>query len=495
MEAQRPPWRADREALAALALLAVVCIGCMLANRELPLVRNGIVYARAAEHVIEQHYDGLAVVAEPRLSYDKPIGFAWLAAPLVARFGTNAGLEIVSCAGVLAYLAALFAFARAFDPFGLSGRERAALIVLAGFVPIVAYQSWSAHPDSLYAALYLTAFTQAHRLVERPGYGRVAAIAACLFASLMLKNYGAILIPSVGLYVLWNQRRLRAAPRGLGVGIALGGVLVAFAVLFRMGMTGHNPLMHIEGEGGGAGQYGTGVWWQSCLGTLAQVATALVVNLHVALVPLGFARRWPWAAIVSFPVLYVAGLMLFPTSFYNMRYFIPLLPFAALLALAGWRRLRAPAQRIAAGGFLALAGALVLLYDCAPLYARVGSAIPKLELQFTWPPVPLSLLDNLRMPAHLAQKAWIDNLNAHVPDGATVYMLDVNYYGDAQRGVFERAGSIRAGIRTQYASSREFAPQELPCYVYDIRSGGQSLARLGKVDDLGFGLYHLERAQ
>src|ERR1043165_4835 len=102
MQAQRPPWRADREALAVLALLAAICLGCLLANRELPLVRNGIVYARAAEHVIEQHYDGLAVVADSKLSYDKPIGFAWLAAPFVALWGTNLGLELVSCAGVLA---------------------------------------------------------------------------------------------------------------------------------------------------------------------------------------------------------------------------------------------------------------------------------------------------------------------------------------------------------------------------------------------------------
>src|SRR5258708_690168 len=100
--------------------------------------------------------------------------------------------------------------------------------------------------------------------------------------------------------------------------------------------------------------------------------------------------------------------MLFPTSFYNMRYFIPLLPFAALLAIAGWRRMHVPVQRIAAGTFLALAAALVLLFNCAPIYARIGSAIPSLELTFIWPGIPLSLLDNLTLPAHLQQKASTD---------------------------------------------------------------------------------------
>ncbi len=484
---------AQRAPLVALAALAAVCVLCLLANHELPLVRNGIVYARAAEHVIEQHYDGLAVVADSKLSYDKPIGFAWLAAPLVSLFGTNLGLELVSCLGALAYLVALFCFARAFDPFGLSSRERAGLIVLAGFGPIVAYQSWSAHPDALYAALYLGTFTLAHRLVERPSLGRVAWIALGIFASLMLKNYGAILIPSVALYAFWNRRRILAAPNGLAVRLALALTLGALAGLVWLGLSGHNVLMRIEGEGGGAGQYGTGVWWQSCLGTLTQVGVALLVNLHVALVPLLFARRWPWAALISFPALYIAGLMLFPTSFYNMRYFIPLLPFAALLAIVGWRRMRAPAQRVLAGTFVALAAALVLLFDCAPLYARIGSAIPKLELTFTWPGIPLSLLDNLRLPAHLKQKAWIDNLNEHVPPGGLVYMLDVNYYGDAQQGVFERAGSIRGDIQTRYVTSNGFAPQEPDFFVQGRPRDPELLAHLGKVSDLGLGLYRVDR--
>ena len=202
----RGSWREDRAPLIAVAALAVVCIACLLANHDLPLVRNGIVYARAAEHVIEHHYDGLAVVADSKLSYDKPIGFSWFAAPLLALCGTNLGLELVSCVGSLAYLLALFCFARAFDPFRLTSRERAILIVLAGCGPIVAYQSWSAHPDSLYAALYVGTFTLAHRLVERPGFGRLAWITLAIFASLLLKNYGAILIPSVGLYALFKHR-------------------------------------------------------------------------------------------------------------------------------------------------------------------------------------------------------------------------------------------------------------------------------------------------
>jgi hypothetical protein len=501
MEAGRPSgappdgasWRADRAALLVLAALAAVCVACLVANHDLPLVRNGIVYARAAENVIEHHFDGLAVVADSRLSYDKPIGFAWLAAPLLALCGTNLGLELVSCAGTLAYLVALFCFARAFDPFGFSGRERALLVLLAGCGPIVAYQSWSAHPDSLYAALYLATFVLAHRLVLQPSLGKVAGIALCIFASLMLKNYGAILIPSVAAYAFLHRKRFRDAPQGVAVRIALAVALALLAGLVWLGMHGHNPLMRAEGEGGGASQFGAGVWWERCLGTLAQVGITLLVNLHVALLPILYARRWPWAAIVSFLVPYVAGLMLFPATFYNMRYFLPLLPFAALLAVAGWRRIGARTARVLEAGCAALALALLLVFNCAPLYARVGRALPKLELTFTWPGIPLSLLDNLRMPMHLRQKAWIDNLNRNVEPGGLVYMLDVNYYGDAQQGVFERAGSIAAGVHTRYASSREFAPEEKRFYVQGAPRNRAQLEKLGKVSDLDLGLFHVER--
>lgn len=478
-----------------LALLALVFVVCMLANRELPLVRNGIVYARAAEHVIEHGYDGLAVVADSRLSYDKPVGFAWLAAPLVAACGTNTGLELASLAGVLAYLVALFRFSRVFDPFGFSRGERALVVLLGAFAPIVAYQGWSAHPDALYAALWLATFMLAHGFVERPGLGGVLWIGACIFASLMLKNYGAILIPSVALYALLHRRRVLDAPCGRAAAVALALVLAALAALVWLGMHGHNPLMRTEGEGGGASQFGAGVWWERCLGTSAQVAVTLLVNLHVALLPLLFARRWPRAALACFLAPYLAGLMLFPASFYNMRYLIPLLPFGAQLAVAGLRRSGPRARRVAIGSFATLAALLVLLFDSAPLFARIGPWLPKLEITFTWPGIPLSLLDNLRLPAHLAQKAWIDNLNTRVPDGATVYMLDVFYYGDAQHGVFERAGSIRAGIRTRYASSQGFAPDEPEFFVQGRLSDPQLLVRLGEVEDLDLGLFRVKAAR
>ena len=76
--------------LARLVGIALAVLGgaLTLANRDLPLVRNSLVYARASEHVIEHGYDPRPVVADSRLSYDKPILYPWFSSPLVRAIGS-----------------------------------------------------------------------------------------------------------------------------------------------------------------------------------------------------------------------------------------------------------------------------------------------------------------------------------------------------------------------------------------------------------------------
>jgi len=488
-----------RASLIVLALLAAIGALCLAVNFDQPLVRNGIVYARVAEHVIEHGYDPLAVVADSRLSYDKPVGFAWLASPLVAVLGTHRGLMLASFIGTLAYLLATWAFASAFE---LRDRERALLLLFAGLCPIVAYQFWSAHPDGLFAALYLLAFVLAQRIVERPSIGKVALLFAAVFLALVLKNYSLILVPSCALFFLWHRRRILGAEDGRSTSIGVAIALAALSTLGILGLTGHNPLMRIEGEGGGAGQYGAGSWTRSSLGTWLQVGLTLLLNLHVALLLLargsrarprgsaGGARLIP--ALVCFPLSYVAGLMLFPTTFYNMRYFVPLLPFAALIAVLGWRASGTHARRAIPVAFAFVATFLVALFDVAPVHAAFEARIPRLAVDWLGP--PLSFLDNLRMPLHRKQAELLEHLNREVEPGGVLYLLDVLYYGDAQHGVYERAGRIRPDIRTRYVRSREFAPQEPRCWVQLSFHDPALLARFGTATDLGRGLHRLDAA-
>src|SRR6185503_4160258 len=164
---------------------------------DLPLVRNSLVYARASEHVIEHGYDPRLVVADSKQSYDKPVLYAWMSAPFVRVLGTHDGLRLTSFLGSVAYLFAVLSFARTFLP----GRETPVLW-LSAFGACVAYQFWSAHPDSWFAAVVVASWALAHRVATKP---QVVLLGALVYAAILLKNYGLILLISCPLYLAWRR--------------------------------------------------------------------------------------------------------------------------------------------------------------------------------------------------------------------------------------------------------------------------------------------------
>lgn len=469
-----------------LVLLALLGTAFLLSNRRLPLVRNSLVYASASRHVIDHGYDPRPVVADSALSYDKPILYAWMSAPLVARFGAHDGLRITSWIGTVAYLLAAAYFARVF-----LGRDSTALLLPAAFGPCVVYQFWSAHPDGWFAALVVWAWALTERIVAEPStrtVRRILLLGAVIYVSILLKNYGLILLISIPLYALVRRRSL--PPRAWIASIT---VFVVIGVLVLLAWTGHHPLSRLEGEGGGVGQYNRGVFLTSAKGTWIQLGIAILLQFHLALL---FAfRRSAWVRGTVVPLLcfggiYVAGLMPFPTTFYNMRYFVPLFPLVALVLVRGAETCRRGLRNALLASHAAIAALLIVVFNCAPAYRAAEPAIP--ELTVNWIGVPLSLLDNLRMKLHLEQAAVLENIDRQVPPGAVLYMVDVVYYRDAQQGVFERDGLIRADIETRYVSSSSFRPEEKAFYVYGFRGRPRVIDGMGKVTDLGTSLFRVE---
>lgn len=479
-----------------LALLLIAALAVTWSNRALPLVRNSLVYARASENVIASDFDPRSVVADSSLSYDKPILYAWVSAPFVRALGTHDGLRVTSFMGTAAFLAAAWFFARSFRA-RLGVGDEALELWLCALGPAVFYQFWSAHPDGAFAALVVVAWGLCERLVVDPGRRvglRVGSLGVVVLLAILLKNYGLVLLISCPLYLWTHRRELRvdaAASRRLWT--SAGIVFASIAAFSLSAWLGHNPLSRLEGEGGGVGQYANGELWLSARGTWVQLGLALAVHFHVAL---SFAfRRAAWtrgllAPALCFAAPYVAGLMPFPTTFYNMRYFLPLFPFAALMLARGAASWPLATRRVMLGVHALLAVALIVVFNDASVYRRVEPALPKLEVN--WIGVPLSLLDNLRMPLHLAQARTLEAIDRHVPAGATLYLLDVDYYRDAQQGVFERDGRIRADITTRYASSRDFHPTESSYYLLARRPlSDAGLAALGEAEELDGRLYRV----
>ena len=467
-----------------------------LANRRLPLVRNSLVYARASEHVIEHGYDPRPVVADSRLSYDKPILYAWFSAPFVRWLGTHDGLRLTSFLTTAAYLAALAHLARSFRAH-LPQWGEAGVLWLGALGPCVFYQFWSAHPDGWFAALVVLAWSLTHRIATgqaRSVARAVLALGATVLVAILLKNYGLVLLGTCPLYLIWHRRALRTDRARLRALLVTGGVVLALLAAFvALAWTGRNPLSRLEGEGGGVGQYATGELARSAGGALVGLGLALLLHFQVALVPALRPRasgRELLPALACFGAPYVLGLLPFPTTFYNMRYFVPLFALVALAAVRGLATLAPALRRALLAGHAAIGVALVVAFDDAAVYRRLAPHLP--ELRVDWIAVPLSLLDNLRMPQHLEQAEILDHLDTNVPAGATLYLLDVTYYRDAQHGVYERAGLIRANVTTRYASSRDFAPEEQTFYAWTPASRAPDLSRLGQVRDLGRSLVRVD---
>lgn len=479
-----------------LAILIVLGAVAVLINRGLPLVRNSLVYARATENVIEHGYDPRPVVADSKLSYDKPILYAWISAPFVHWLGNHDGLRATSFLGGVAYLLAVLYFARSVRA-SMAGGGESCLLWLAAFGPCVVYQFWSAHPDGWFAAIVITAWALAHRIVfraESSGVRQIVLLGAVIYVAILLKNYGLVLLISCPLYFLWNLRTLRAArERFRGLCVTAIGVFAIIAVLVVLAWTGHHPLSRLEGEGGGVGQYGAGELWTSAKGTWIQVGLALLLQFQVSLV---FAlRRSAWgremiAPLVCFAGVYIAGLMPFPTTFYNMRYFLPLFPLVALVLVRGMATFSPMARRVVLIAHGVVGAVLIVVFNCEQAHRFAEPAIPALEVN--WIGTPLSLLDNLRMQLHRDQKAILDNIDREVPSGATLYMMDVSYYRDAQQGVFERAGLIRPDINVHYVSRADFRPAESSYYVWCYGRRSPALDHVGHVTDLGHLLYFVE---
>jgi len=446
-----------RDTLAALLLAAALVLAFAL-NRDQPLVRNSLVYARAAENVIARGFDPRPVVADSRLSYDKPIAFSWLASPFVAALGNHHGLMAVSLLGALAMLAAALHLLRTALPGPGAERTRALALLLGLLSPLAVYQGWSAHPDGIETALVLSSFAQTWRLAAEPDRAplrRCALLAATIEAGALFKNYGLVLLPALPL--AFAPRLLacwRAGHRRLFAG-ALGAWLLVSAST-ALALCGLHPLQRIAGEGGGAEQYGRGDLLASAGGNLLCLLVALLQGPGLA-TPFALAcapRRhvlWP---LLAFAAIWVLGLLPFPHGYYNPRYLLPVLPIVGLCAALGSQRLPRAFARAVAVSALAGAAALTVAFDVGAVHARIAPFVPALALR--GPRMP-GLLDNLRLPLHEQARAWLGELDA-LPCGAVVYLLDFAYYGDAQHGVYERAGLIRGDLAIRYATRRGFAP-------------------------------------
>jgi len=444
----------DRQLRLAFRLSIVLGILLTLLNLGLPIARNAIFYAKAALGVIHYHFNLLALGHDRTWTSGKPIFFSILAAPFVWLSNPDIGIIITSAAATTFFLwTVTLALPRLNQLCGLTPSLMPLEFVLVAFNPLVLYQFWSGYADSLFAGLVVLAWILTDILANEPERDTrwcIVGLGATIYFAIHTKLYGAILGFICPVYLLMNGRQFlaRSSHRGSKI-LILAAVFAVLALVLATAKLGINPLLDLN-NGAGYDDFVGGMVdarGRDVLGSLLMLAFAALINFHVALLLL--ATRAAWRVLTPAPTVYVAiyllGLLTFPGTSFNMRFFLPAFPLLALAIAAGAQSIGPVARRLMLGAYGAVALILVLSFNFAPLEQALEPVVSRV---FTRHWLVAAWLDNLRLPAQISVKQQIDAINAQVPQAGTIYWSS-DYYDTATHGMAEYLG-VRKDLDIRY---------------------------------------------
>ena len=443
-----------------LTLLAFVVLGLAFTawNRQLPITRNALEYAKATLEISEHHFNLFAVVHDRAWSSGKPIFFALLAAPFEPLVGAGAATLVASSIGTAFFLwMTAFTLDRLNRRSGLGPAIKPLELALVACNPLVFYQFWSAYPDSLFAGLVLLAFNITDHIAvnpERDTRWQILGLGVTIYVAIHTKLYGAVLMPACPLYLLMHGREFitRSSHRRAKLAI-LCVVFLALTADLGAAALRMNPLLDFA-DGAGFGGYKSGLVdgaSRDIRGSLAMLGFAVLLVFQVTLpvVATPAARRaWRLAPAV-FAAIYVLGLLTFPGTYYNMRYFLPAFPFLAVPVAAGVKSLAPLPGRAVLLGFGTLAALLVLIFNVAEVEEQVRPIVSAVAT----PGGRLSVwledwLDNLRLPSQIELRKQIQAINTDVPRGSVLYWAS-DYNKTASHGLAEQLG-VEPGRDVRY---------------------------------------------
>jgi hypothetical protein len=457
-------------------------------NRDLPVVRNSLLYARISEHLVTRDMRFWEVCDQPDLVKDKACGFAVLAAPLTAMLGTNTGLKWASCVGGVLFLLSLYVFFRRFNRhFGLGDAHLDLELVIAAWNPLVIYQFWSAYPDGAFFAVFVAAFVVLDRLLDEEevggGGGLALAYLALFLLGLFLKPWMLVSFPLHAAFV-WYHRDAVARlwrtgdTRLLWLGAAVIGVVVFVAAAWL----GMNPLLNLQSN---ADQYDAPVAYVKSVKQFLWFAAITFGPLLLLALPR--VRVTAQDAIVGvLAVLYAHVFMVYSGATYNARYYVPLVAFVSpYLARAVATRLGPGTRRTLMAVFIVINLTGILVTNTRQAFTAFDHCFPGRFRAFGY-------RENLRMAAHLQAAHALAQVNAQLPAYAKLYYIS-SYYDGASHQVYEAMGLFRADIRIVYALEPPRAEQvDDGAYVFVEWSEVPVAWRAGYVA-LGYNLYRVYR--
>jgi len=425
-----------------------VGLGVLLAfiNRDLPIIRNALLYAQIQHHLVEHGMRLWQVCGDPQLVFDKGCGFPVLASPIIALFGVNVGLKWASCIGTALFVWACFVVFRRFNPrFGLGDRDLPLELIFCCLNPLLVYQFWSAYPDTLFFAGLLLSLVLLDRLVmDRDGSDLRLALGylVVFLVSVVVKPGALVFFPLHVVYLWWHRGEVTRAFTERPRRITLLAVAFALALAFvGLAVIGLNPLINLKGN---EGQYNGAVPY---IQSVEQFGIFLVMCFGVLLLLAPLVRvRASDAVLFVLIVVYSHIFMVYRGAHYNARYFIGILPFSTMYVVRAFRALSwVQLRRAALTMFLATNAIAVLAFNERTTFRSLTAHLPPSWFEeFTY-------TDSLRMRAHLAMQTSLAAVNEQVPPGAKLYYVSPYYYGNGGHGVYQDAGLLRESLEVVYA--------------------------------------------
>jgi len=135
---------------------------------------------------------------------------------------------------------------------------------------------------------------------------------------------------------------------------------------------------------------------------------------------------------------------LVPSSNYNLRYYLPILPFFSLFITYGYFKFNSNYRRVILVLFLLLNTVLILNYNTHSFNSFLSDK-----------GIILRDEDNLRLGRMYELQNKFNEINSKLPKNATLHYVS-NYYQHATHGVYSREGYFREDLNVVYHKDDNF---------------------------------------
>jgi hypothetical protein len=416
--------------LAGLALLVIYA--------DLPIVRNSLVYGNIILNIQEMG-DSFSSIDD---GYNKPLGFAFLALPFVEWMGINSGLKVLSFIIATLWTLSLLPFFDRFSrQFGVKPDKKLLFLILVTLNPLVIYQFVSAYADLLFALSFLWSVYFLDRTVSKDIKWFDGVALALLFTfSVWVKHNGFILIP-ITLIVLafrWKLFRGLLKSRTKEALIAIIGFF-AFLTVILLAQAGID--FNLFNLAQNQSNYTSGDNRLSILGfNLFNLLLYLLVSFSIVF-PLIFLFRKDHSRLwITVIIIFMLSLLFYRGTAYNLRYYLTIAPFFALLIVSNLETVKAGIRTSLIATHTVLMVFLTAYYNSIPFNSFAKELIP------------LPNQDNLRLVAEqkLARNQFKE-IRSAVEQLAIGDLIFVSgYYNDGSWRVWEESGLFPNSLEIEY---------------------------------------------